>query len=118
MTGYTNRRGMLWQVPLGNTIYRTMNNTDYHYQDNKVQYYLNDNSQHIQDAANSGLIGILFGAGADKVTAYTDAANDGITNPAPINGNNEVSKYPDDDGGYLRLQGGAYYSRGAVALPG
>lgn len=113
MTGYTGKRGVLWQVPLGNTLYRTMNNTDYHYQDNKAQYYLNSSNQHIQDAVDSGLIGIMFGSGGNEATINTDHG-DGITNPAPINGNNLVSNYSDDDGGYIRVQAGAYYSRGPV----
>ncbi|HEX2916568.1 MAG TPA: hypothetical protein VH186_37760 [Chloroflexia bacterium] len=117
VTSITGKRGMLWQVPVGNTIYRTMNNTDGHYQDNRVQYYLNDSgNQHIQDAANSGLIGILFGGGNPGTTSYTDGKKDGVTNPAPINGNDKVAAYPDDDGGYLRLEGKAYYDRGPVSL--
>lgn len=113
ITAFTGKRGMLWQVPLGNTLYRTMNNTDYHFQDNKAQYYLNSSNQHIQDAVNSGLIGIMFGSGGNTATIYTDHS-DGITNPAPINGNNLVSDYTDDDGGHIRVQAGAYYSRGPV----
>lgn len=118
VTTTTGKRGMLWQVPTGNTLYRSLNNTKNHYQDNRVQYYLNDNgNQNLQDLANSGIIGILFGAGDGSSTGYNDSAGDGVTNPAPINGNNLTSVYPDDDGGHLRLQAKAYYNRGALALP-
>lgn len=118
ITTTTGKRGMLWQVPLGNTLYRSLNNTTNHWQDNRVQYYLNSSIQHLQDAANAGLMGILFGAGDGQTTSYDDAHGDGVTNPAPINGNNLTSAYADDDGGYLRLQAITYYNQGALALPG
>jgi hypothetical protein len=117
ITSATSKRGMLWQVPIGNTIYRSLNNTTHHWQDNRVQYYLNGNNQHIQDAANAGLMGILWGAGDGQTTSYDDAQGDGVTNPAAINGNNQTSSYPDDDGGYLRLQAITYYNQGGVTLP-
>jgi hypothetical protein len=118
ITTLTNKRGILWQVPIGNTLYRSLNNTAHHWQDNRVQYYLNSNGrQQLQDLANSGIIGLLFGAGDGQTTTYNDAAGDGITNPAAINGNNLTSSYADDDSGYLRLQGQAYYAAGALALP-
>ncbi len=116
ITTATGKRGMLWQVPLGNTVYRTMNNKDYHWQDNKAQYYLNGSNQHIQDAVNSGLMGIFFGSGGNTATVYTDAAGDAITNPNPINGNTQTSNYSDDDGGYIRVQAAAYYNRGPVTF--
>ena len=37
----TQKRSMLWQTPNGNRIYRTENNTDGHYQDNRPEYFLN-----------------------------------------------------------------------------
>jgi len=118
ITTATGKRGMLWQVPIGNTLYKSMNNTTHHWQDNKAQYYLNDTSyQHVQDLANSGIIGILFGAGDGNSTSYDDGAGDGVTNPAAINGNNLTATYSDDDGGNLRTQAKAYYSHGALTLP-
>jgi hypothetical protein len=45
-----------------------------------------------------------------------NAAGDGITNPAPINGNNRVSTYPHGDGGLLRLNVASYYRTGATPL--
>ncbi len=118
VTTATNRRGMLWQVPIGNTLYQSLNNTTHHWQDNRVQYYLGGGtSQHLQDLSDSGLVGILFGAGDGNTTSYDDGSGDGVTNPVAINGNNLVATYPDDDGGNLRLQATSYYSRGALALP-
>ncbi|MBN9387602.1 MAG: hypothetical protein J0I20_06070 [Chloroflexi bacterium] len=114
----TSKRAILWQVPVGNTVYSSMNNTAHHWQDNKVQYYLNnDGTQHLQDLMNSGFIGIIFAEGSGVTTSYSDNAKDGVTNPAPINGNNLVATLPDDDGGYLRLQTKNYYSKTPLALP-
>lgn len=119
ITTATGKRGMLWQVPVGNTLYRTLNNTNGHWQDNRVQYYFNNSGLgHLQDLANSGIVGMLAGAGNPGATSNQDINGDGITNPNPINGNNLTAVYPDDDGGYLRLQAQAYYSKGALALPG
>ena len=117
ITSVTGKRGMLWQVPIGNTLFESLNNTHQHWQDNRVQYYLGGGTnQHLQDLANSGIMGILFGAGDNNSTNYNDAAADGITNPAPFNGNSRVSEFSDDDGGYLRLQAREYYNRGTVTL--
>lgn len=117
LTRTTGRRGIVWQVPLGNSIYRTVNNTNNHWQDNRVQYYFgSDNNQNITALVNSGIIAIMFGPGDGRATHPFDTANDGITNPTPINGNNLVSAFADDDGGYLRLRAKAYYDRGTVAL--
>ena len=116
----TGRRAMLWQVPNGNRVYRTENNTDGHWQDNRAEYFLNPASgrAHLAEWANYGVLGILWGAGDGLQSHYYDAANDGVTNPPPINGNTAVSSHPDDDGGYLRLQLTMYYASSPVALPG
>jgi hypothetical protein len=116
----TGRRAMLWQVPNGNRVYRTENNTTGHWQDNRPEYFLNPASgrAHLAEWANLGVVGIMWGAGAGSQTRYYDANNDGITNPAAINGNTAVSSYPDDDGGYLRLQLSSYYASSPLTLPG
>ena len=116
----TGRRAMLWQVPNGNRVYRTENNTDGHWQDNRPEYFLNPTNgrAHLARWANFGVVGILWGAGERTQTQYYDATGDGVTNPPAINGNNAVSSYPDDDGGYLRLQLTAYYAASPVPLPG
>ena len=46
-----------------------------------------------------------------------DAAHDGVTNPAPINGNTRSSYSTDDDGGYFRNRAAAYYKRKPLSLP-
>jgi hypothetical protein len=42
---------------------------------------------------------------------------DGVTNPAPIDGNTQQSLSADDDGGYVKRQSAAYYRAVAVELP-
>ena len=36
---------VLWQIPVGNTLMRAMNNTPHHFQDNKVQFLLGQGSR-------------------------------------------------------------------------
>jgi hypothetical protein len=67
--------------------------------------------------ANAGFLGLMFGAGVGSQSHYYDAQNDGVTNPAPINGNTQTATVADDDGGYIRLGAGAYYQPGPVPLP-
>ena len=104
----THRRVILWQVPIGNQYFETMNNSPGHYQDNRAEYILG----HITSFASAGILAVLFGPG-NGGTMNTDQMHDGVTNPAPINSyecnacNTHVSSYPDDDGGYLRLFIGA-----------
>jgi hypothetical protein len=72
------KRVVLWQTPLGNTKMRAMNNTWDHYQDNHVEWLLDDPSRaHLVDQVNAGVIGIIFGRGADGATCACDAAGDG-----------------------------------------
>jgi hypothetical protein len=105
----THRRIVLWQVPIGNQYFDTMNNTRGHYQDNRAEYILG----HVEDFARAGVITVLFGAG-NNGTKVSDAMQDGVTNPSPIytyecNGcNTHRSQYADDDGGYLRIFVGKY----------
>jgi hypothetical protein len=109
----------MWQVPLGNTKMRAMNNTWNHYQDNKVEWFFEDpTGTHLSEFANAGVIAFLFGRGADGATCACDAAGDGVTNPTAINGNNRSSLNADDDGGYFKERVAAYYQSGALSLAG
>ena len=106
----TNKRLVVWQVPLGNTKMRSCDNTPGHYQDNRVQYYLGDKT-HIEELKNCGVVGLFFGAGTtdDTTTKYEDAKADGITNPPPISASNTgVATVADDDGGFLRQSNATY----------
>ena len=119
--GYSKRarhRVVVWQLPVGNTAMRAMNNAWGHYQDNHVQWLLGPNhGKHLKALAGAGAIAFLFGGGADGTTCACDGQHDGMTNPAPINGNTRLSYSADDDGGYLRHQARAYYRAGALKLP-
>ena len=94
-----------WQIPLGNTVMRAENNTNDHYQDNRVQWLLGPSSRgHLRAYVAAGFVGFLFGRGADGNTCACDSARDGVTNPAPIDGNTTPSVSADDDGGYFKQQ--------------
>ncbi len=112
-------RMVMWQIPLGNTKMRAMNNSWGHYQDNHVEWWLGDGAEaNLQATVDAGVIALLYGGGADGTTSASDAMGDGTTNPPAINGNTQTSYSADDDGGYFRHQAGLYYSAGAVTLPG
>jgi hypothetical protein len=111
-------RMVAWQIPLGNTVMRAMDNQWDHFQDNRVQWLLGAQSRaHLRAYVAAGFAGFLFGRGADGATCACDAAKDGTTNPAPINGNTRASLSSDDDGGYFKAQVRAYYRAGAITLP-
>lgn len=74
IAGFTRRTHtpvVLWQLPLGNT---KLNNTWLHFRDNRVQWWLDDPSgKHLRATRAAGVIGLLFGGGADGTTsAMTD----------------------------------------------
>jgi hypothetical protein len=115
VTGTVGRPAMVWQVPLGNQWFDTVNDTDGHYQDNRAEYFFG----HMAELQQIGVIGVMYGAGAGGPTTNTDDKGDGITNPASFcttrgvsSGqvcNNHTSTVADDDGGYLRMAASQYY---------
>jgi hypothetical protein len=109
---------VLWQIPLGNTLYRAMNDTPHHYADNRVQWLLGGDARtHLQAYLNSGVVALLFGSGQAEGTCACDAAGDGVTNP-PANGTaTRDSLSADDDGGYFRQRVNAYYAAGPLVIP-
>ena len=110
---------VMWQVPLGNTLMRAMNNTPGHYQDNKVQWLLGaQRDEHLDAYARAGVAAFLFGHALPEATCACDERQDGITNPGPINANTALSLSADDDGGYARDRISAYYAGGLRGLPG
>jgi hypothetical protein len=117
----TGRPLVLWQIPVGNTLLRSQNNSWNHHQDNRVQYWLAGypNDGHLQALVQAGVVALLFGRGADGNTSFDDAAGDGITNPEPIGGNTTVATVADDDGGLLRAVAARYYQQplGRLAAP-
>lgn len=113
----SNTRIVLWQLPQGNTVMRAMNNTWNHYQDNKVEWFLGDGDYaRLKPYVEAGVIALLFGRGADGATCACDANGDGITNPAPINGNGRFSVTADDDGGYFEERRAAFVAADPIRL--
>jgi len=110
-------RTVLWQIPLGNTKMRAMNNTWGHYQDNRVEWLLDDPTRaHLNAYVEAGVVAFLFGSGADGATCACDARHDGVTNPEPINGNMGASLSSDDDGGFFHQKAAEYYAAGVLPL--
>ena len=117
VTTTAERKAIVWQVPIGNQLYRSMNNTKGHWQDNRVEYFFN----HVDELRAAGLVGMLFGTTIADATTYWDATVDGITNPEPICSSDGWSSgkvvcsslqtpVVDDDGGYLRYSAQRYYA--------
>lgn len=100
----TGRRIVVWQVPLGNTRMRAMDDTWGHYRDNRVQLLLEGSAgrANLRRLARAGVIGVLFGGGQDGNTCACDAQRDGVTNPAGGPGGPRRSLNADDDGGLFR----------------
>jgi hypothetical protein len=110
---------MAWQIPMGNTVMDSCNNTEGHFMDNRPEYFLDNYpvNRHIAEWAACGYVGLLFGGGAGGCTSVRDTLKDGVTNPAPVQGNKgEKAAFPDDDGGFMRVRGGNYYTKGPVPL--
>jgi hypothetical protein len=92
---------VMWQIPLGNTVSPIVNNTPFHYRDNKVQWFLAPGGRaHLQAYVHAGLVALLFGAGQAQDTDAGEASGDGRP----------------DDGGYFDARARAYYKAGAIAL--
>jgi hypothetical protein len=112
------KRIVLWQAPLGTTKMRAMNNTDFHFQDNRVEKLLDEPSRaRLQTYVNAGVMAFLFGSGEYLATHPTDYQGTGVTNPDPINGNTTDSYNADDDGGYFHNRVAAYYTAGVMSIP-
>lgn len=113
----TGLKAVAWQVPLGNTVFYTENDTKGHYQDNRVQYFFD----HIPELAAAGMIGAIFGNGTIDSSAAMDLQEDGVTNgPATCTTRGSHSRtllctyriatVADDDGGYFRERAAAYFA--------
>jgi hypothetical protein len=132
------KRIVMWQIPLGNTRMRSMNNTTGHYQDNRPEWLLDDPARtHLAAYRDAGVVAFLFGGGAGGTTCACDGQGDAVTSPAPINGNTLASELAsagsapvqvvrgttptlvtpdaaDDDGGFFRWKAWQYYQDGAM----
>ena len=109
---------VLWQIPLGNTLYRAMDDSPHHYADNRVQWLLGGSArEHLKPFLDAGVVALLFGSGQGDGTCACDAARDGVTNPPPNGPATRESLSADDDGGYFRARVNAYYQAGALPIP-
>ena len=136
----TAKRIVMWQIPLGNTRMRAQNNTNGHYQDNRPEWLLDEPGRtHLTAYRDAGVVAFLFGGGAGGPRAPATPINDGVTNPAPINGNTLASEAApagtapgqvmrgstptlvtpyaaDDDGGFFRWKAWQYLPDGTGDL--
>lgn len=136
----TNKRIVMWQIPLGNTKMRAQNNTDGHYQDNRTEWLFDEAARtHLATYRDAGVVAFLFGGGASGTTCACNGKNDGVTNPAAINGNTMASELApagtapsqvmrsgvptlvtpfaaDDDGGYFKWRVHRYYQDGPMTF--
>jgi hypothetical protein len=134
------KRIVMWQIPLGNTRMRAMNNAWGHYQDNRPEWLLDEPARtHLTAYRDAGVVAFLFGGGAGGTSCACDAQSDGVTNPAAINGDSLASEAAaagtppaqvmrgstptlvtpyasDDDGGFFRWRAWRYYQDGALPL--
>lgn len=97
------KRWMLWQIPLGNSNHANVYNNGgprEGYRDNRPEYFFGTNSRaHLEKFASSGVIGLLFGAGAGGQSSYT---NDIYTDGRP----------------FMESRAGDFLRSGGLALPG
>ena len=108
--------GALWQIPQGNTRMRAMDNTRGHYQDNRVQTLLDPSRSELRRYRDAGIDALLFGHAVPGATCACDATGDGVTNPAPIDGNVAASLSADDDGGLFKALVRRYVADGALPV--
>ncbi|MFC5701652.1 hypothetical protein ACFPVX_10150 [Cohnella faecalis] len=120
----TGKKAMIWQIPVGNQVYRAMDNTPGHYQDNKAEYFF----EHMQELVDIGIVGLMFGHGQPGSTSHYNRMDDNggapasadYYNPDPltfsdgwgdgsVHTNDKEADSTDDDGGYLRMQATEYY---------
>ncbi|HEY3020520.1 MAG TPA: serine/threonine-protein kinase [Solirubrobacteraceae bacterium] len=107
---------VLENVPVGNTVMRTIDDRPYHWRDSWVQWMLGDDrSSGLRKLRDAGVIGVYFGvfAAATDRTCPCDAAHDGVTNRGR---RGATATSADDDGGYFRARVEALRRAGGLAL--
>ncbi|HEX2877141.1 MAG TPA: PA14 domain-containing protein [Polyangiaceae bacterium] len=69
------KRWVLWQIPLGNSNSKNVYNNGgaaEGYKDNRPEYFFGSGTAHIEKFAETGVIALLFGAGAGGQSTYTN----------------------------------------------
>ncbi|MCP3099506.1 hypothetical protein LZ198_11560 [Myxococcus sp. K15C18031901] len=82
MNQSSGKRWVLWQIPLGNSSHRNISNDGSAragYRDNRTEYFFGPTGDlHRRKFANSGVLALLFGAGAGGQSSYqNDQGTDG-----------------------------------------
>src|SRR3954451_1304432 len=103
-------------VPLGNTVYRTIDDRSFHWRDSWVQWLIGDKDfSGLREFHDAGVIGVLFGTGyGEGETCPCDAAADKVTNKGP--NDRKVSSPPDDDVGSFAERMKALNKAGGMPL--
>ncbi len=99
----SNKRWVLWQIPMGNSNHRNVWNDGTPragYRDNRPEYFFGPSgAAHREKFARAGVISLLFGAGADGMSGYkNDVYTDGQL--------------------FLKTRAGAYVATGGLPLMG
>jgi hypothetical protein len=115
ITAATGLSANVWQVPLGNTIYKVENNTTGHYQDNKLQYFFD----HLPELKAIGVTGVMFGSGYTSTNpgdSQNDLPDNSTTVCTTLGSHSQTPQCPtlsasltDDDGGYFRQRALTYF---------
>jgi tRNA A-37 threonylcarbamoyl transferase component Bud32 len=104
-------------VPVGNQSHVAVDNTQFHYQDNRAEYFF----AHIDELRDAGIAGLLFGSATTGATVAWDASKDGVHEPerpaCTTDGDSSGERicptirtsYTDDDGGFLRTEAARFY---------
>jgi hypothetical protein len=96
------KRWVLWQIPLGNSNSKNVYNNGgpaEGYKDNRPEYFFASGTAHIEKFADTGVIALLFGAGAGGQSSY---------------GNDQYS----DGQLFMKSRAGAILNAGGVPLAG
>jgi hypothetical protein len=80
----TKKNWVLWQIPLGNSNHLNVQNNGKPregYKDNRPEYFFGESSMpHLLQFVKTGVIALLFGAGASGVSSYgNDIYTDGVS---------------------------------------
>ena len=111
----TGRRVILDNIPLGNTVMKTIDDKAWHYHDHWVQWLMGDALfTNVRKLLDAGVMGIMFeDGGGSGDTCPCDAAHDGVTNGGKTG---RVATSADDDGGYFEMRIQAIRKAGGLPL--
>ena len=117
ITERTGLRLIVHNIPVGNQSYVAVDNTQFHYQDNRAEYFF----AHIDELRDAGIAGLMFGSATTGATVAWDASKDGVHDPKqPVcttDGDSSGERIcptirtrsTDDDGGFLRTEAARFY---------